>query len=98
MSIYSYVRRHSFIASVLIVVVIIIGIMAGRTTGTKTDQTLKPTVKKVTLVPVTSFRENTDSLIVDGTVESRGQADLKSQISAPVAVLHGKIGDPVYAG
>lgn len=47
-------------------------------------------------MPAETFRQGSDLVGVNGIVESHGQADLKSQMSAPVAAIHGDIGDSVY--
>jgi multidrug efflux pump subunit AcrA (membrane-fusion protein) len=98
MSISSYIKKHSFIASTTIIVLIILAIIVGRNSGKGAVVATNSSVKKVTLVDVSTFRLGNDIVSANGIVESRGQADLKSQASAPVAVIHGSIGDTVYAG
>ncbi|MEA2715101.1 MAG: HlyD family secretion protein [Candidatus Parcubacteria bacterium] len=98
MTILSYVRRHSFVASVIAVLAVIVMIIAGRQANEKEGAVSSSALKKVDLVSVETFRTGYANVAANGVVESEGQADLKSQISAPVAAVHGAIGGIVNAG
>lgn len=54
--------------------------------------------KNVVLVGASEFHEGSMSVSANGQVEAFSQADLKSQVSAPVALINVSIGDQVYAG
>jgi multidrug resistance efflux pump len=97
MSILSYIKKHSFLTSVAFVLLVILAIFAGRS-GEREAVSSNSSIKKVTVTNVAVFREGSDFVSANGIVISRGQVDLKSQTSAPVANLYGAIGDQVYAG
>lgn len=98
MTILSYVRRHSFVASLIAAAVIVAMIIIGRQANKKEAVTTASAVKKVELIGVEAFRSGSITVSANGVVESKGQADLKSQASAPVAVIRGSIGGAVAAG
>ncbi len=98
MSIFSYIKKHSFLSSILIIVAIIIAIIASRETGNGVISDTSLTAKKVSLVAVENYRIGDDFVGTTGLVLSRGQVDLKSQFSAPVAQVHGPIGREVEEG
>jgi multidrug resistance efflux pump len=99
MSIFSYVRKHSFLAGVTFVLLVFLAIFIGTNSG-KEDASLKANdlIKKVTVANVQQFKNGDDFVFANGTVVSRGQADLKSQVSAPVKTIYRSIGDTIYAG
>ena len=98
MSIFSYIKKHSFIATVAAILIIIIAIIAGRVASRKAapDQATRTT--KVSVVNATTFRTGALSVSADGVVQSHSQADLRSQVSAPVSVINVSIGDSIYSG
>jgi multidrug resistance efflux pump len=99
MTIFSYAKKHSFLVSVFIIILIILAIIIGKRSNTAiVVETLGTNQKHVNLVKVSTFRQNSDFVSANGLVVSKGQADLKSVISAPVSVIHSQIGDSVYAG
>jgi multidrug efflux pump subunit AcrA (membrane-fusion protein) len=99
MSIFTYIRSHTVLASSIAIVVvagvIIAGQVASRTKATEANQS---NITKVTLVEARSFRGGASSVSADGIVESVSQVDLKSQVSAPLAAVNVAVGDTVYAG
>lgn len=97
MFIFSYLKRHAFLVSIILILLVIFGIFAGRK-GEESNQESVGNVKTVKVSSAVEFRQNTDTVVVSGTVKSRGQADLKSQVSAPVARINLSIGDRVYLG
>ncbi len=98
MSIFSYIKKHSFLSVFLIIVAIIIAIIAGRKSGSDVASDAPLTSKKVSLVAVEDYRIGNDFVSTTGSVLSRGQVDLKSQFSAPVAQVYGPIGRDVEEG
>lgn len=98
MSISSYIRRHSLVVLTITIVLILVIFTIIRNSNSVQPESKNVTTKKVTLVNVASFRQGNDFVGGNGVVETRGQADLKSQMSAPVASIHGGIGDAVYSG
>jgi multidrug efflux pump subunit AcrA (membrane-fusion protein) len=52
----------------------------------------------VSLISVSDYREQKTVNLDNGTVQSLGQADLKSQITEPIAAANVKLGDSVAAG
>ncbi len=95
----TYIRSHVVLSSALGIIAIVIMIIAGRVASR--NQSVAPNtsnIKKVSLVDVASFRDNKSIVSADGIVESVSQAELKSQISAPVSQVLVQVGDDVYAG
>lgn len=100
MKIITYIKRHSVITIALGLAVIIILVIAGRVAARKGDgQAVANTnARQVSLVEAGAFRNGTSTVRTDGVVESVSQADLKSQVSAPVSGVYVSVGDTVYAG
>jgi len=99
MSIISFARRHAVVSAGIGVVVVVVGVIAGRAATTKTPvvDTTSGT-KQVTVVNAATFRTGSLSIAANGLVQSHSQADLKSQLSAPVSVINVSIGQNVSAG
>jgi len=72
--------------------------MLGRLSADEQSSATNQGIKKVDLVRVQDFRQGSGVVRADGIVQSRGQAELKSQLSAPVATVPVSVGSPVYAG
>ena len=97
-TIFSYIRRHVFIVSAIIIVVIVVAIIASRANAPKEDTASNSSLTKVTLVNAATFKTGDINVSANGTVESHSQADIKSQLSAPVSVINVSIGDMVRRG
>ncbi len=97
MSIFSYIKSHILLVTIATVVIIGGAILLGRS-GDTASQVKEIGPKKVQVANVSSFRKNDLVVQAQGMVESKSQADLKSQMSAPVSVTNVSIGDMVYAG
>lgn len=99
MSIFTYIRSHTVLASSIAVVVvagvIIAGQVARRATPGESNQS---NIKKVAVVDARTFRGGSSSVSADGIVESVSQVDLKSQVSAPLVAVNVAVGEAVYAG
>jgi multidrug efflux pump subunit AcrA (membrane-fusion protein) len=99
MSIFSYIKHHSVLATTIGSVAVVTAIITGRVASTKkAADTSGTNVKHVSVVAVSAFRSDSSLIFADGVVEAHSQADLKSQIGAPVALVNVSIGDSVYAG
>jgi len=98
MSISSTIRSHAVLATTVTVLIVVIAVLAGRKAAEKPVTDVKPAMARVTLVNAATFRTDSVTVSANGTVESHSQADLKSQTSAPIAVIHVAIGDPVAQG
>ncbi|MFA6294966.1 MAG: HlyD family efflux transporter periplasmic adaptor subunit [Candidatus Paceibacterota bacterium] len=98
MTIFTYLRRHAFLSSALAIILVIIGIIAGRIANQKPETNVNSGTKKVVLASVADFRKDNLVISADGVVESQSQADLKSQMSAPISSINTSIGQQVYAG
>ena len=99
MSIFTYIRKHSVITTIIAVLAVIIMIIVGRMvsrSGEAINTGSEP--KRVNLIEASAFRADGSVVFADGAVESVSQADLKSQVSAPIATINAKTGDYVYAG
>lgn len=99
MSIFTFIKSHAVAVSAVAVVAVAGAGIAGRVASNKAA-TAAPAApaKNIALVDVASFRNGTTTISVEGTVESRSQADLKAQVSAPIAAIDAEIGDTVVAG
>ena len=97
MRIFSYLKRHVLAVSLAVIVVVGLAVVLGRDKGA-TSEIVATGPKKVQTVNVASFRKNSLLVEAQGAVESKSQADLKSQVSAPIAVIHANVGDYVNAG
>ncbi len=95
---FNYFKKHSFIVLLAAILVLVVAVITGRSISKKPVSANDTAIKKVTLVNAATFREGNLSVSADGIVESHSQADLKSQTSAPVALINVGIGDNVYQG
>lgn len=99
MSIFTYIKKHSVVSVVLATLVVIVMIIAGRMAARNAVPVVTSSnTKNVVLAPVKEFRSDASIVSADGVVESVSQADLKSQISAPVLTTYVAIGDSVQKG
>jgi HlyD family secretion protein len=99
MSIFTYIKSHTVLASAVAIVVVAGVVIAGRVSSrSQATDTSQSNIKKVSLVSAQSFRAGLSTVPADGTVESVSQVDLKAQVSAPLAVVNVSVGDTVYAG
>lgn len=98
MSIFSTIKSHAVLATTVTVFVAVIAVLAGRKAAEKPATDVKPALAKVSVESASTFRTDSVTVSANGSVESHSQADLKSQSSAPVAVINAAIGDPVSAG
>lgn len=95
MSILSLFRKHAVLAVAIGFIVIVVAVLAGRAATAPVPVAVSQDLKKVTLVNAASFRKNDIAVSANGVVDSHSQVDLKSQVSAPVAVINVAIGDRV---
>ncbi len=98
MRILSYIKKHSVITSIILVVVVVAAIVMGRNSVKDQAISTADNSKKVTLVSVETFRLGNDFVSANGIVMTKGQADLKSQSSAPVSYIYKSIGSDVEPG
>jgi RND family efflux transporter MFP subunit len=98
MTIFSYFRRHLVVSTAVVIGAVVIAVIAGRAATAKKVTVAQGGDKVVALVNVGSFRSGSAKVGADGVVESRSQAIIKSQISAPVSRLAVAIGDNVSTG
>jgi RND family efflux transporter MFP subunit len=98
MNIKRFIRGHSGLATLIIILVVIFAVVGGRAATKKKADATTANQKPVTLVDARTFRDDISTVSVDGIVESASQADIKSQVSAPVARVLVSIGDNVAAG
>ncbi len=99
MSIFTYIKKHSVVSVVFGLGVVVIAIIGGRIASRNSVPVMSSYgAKGVVLAEVRDFRSDASVVSADGVVESVSQADLKSQISAPVAMTYVSIGDMVNKG
>ena len=99
MKILSYIRSHAVLSTGIAIIAVVVMIIAGRVSsrGNAADSN-ETNIKKVSLIDVSNFSDNTSKISADGVVESVSQVDLRSQISAPLATVNVSVGDYVSAG
>lgn len=98
MKIKQYIKGHAGLVTMIAILMIITMVIAGRKAGQKVAESSDANVKQVTLVEASMFRDDLSTVSVNGIVESVSQADIKSQISAPIASVNVKVGDMVSVG
>ena len=95
----TYIRSHVVLSSGIAIIAVVSMIIAGRVASrNKVLVSNESNTKKVSLVDVSDFKNNNSKVSADGIVESVSQADLKSQISAPVTSISVAIGNNVSIG
>jgi len=98
MNLTKYIKGHKAImGGLLILVVIITGVVSRIATSGQASDT-ESNIKKVTLLSVNDYSNGGETVSANGTVESLEQAELRSQVMAPVASIKVSIGDKVKAG
>src|SRR6187549_3002643 len=96
---FAFIKSHAVLAGTLGFVVVVGAVVGGRAAHKQPiSADVGANTKRVALVEVSSFRNSTSTVFADGIVEAASQADLKSQVGAPIAVINKKIGDNVVAG
>ncbi len=98
MSIFSYIKHHAVIASVSGCLIIVVAVIAGRAATSSTPADVVPLGTSVSVVSAASFRNGSSFVSVQGVVESHAQADLKSQVAAPISIINSAVGDTIYTG
>ncbi len=98
MSIFTKLRQHAVVSSVLVAFVVIVAVIAGRAATQKAAVVNISGIKQVSLVNVAAFREGSAFASAYGVVQSHSQADLKSQTSAPISSIDVSIGQNVSVG
>jgi len=95
---FPFIKQHKLTVIFLATTLALIAIAAGIRTKNQAASGSVPTIPTVSLLSVADFRQEKTVSLDNGAVESLGQADLKAQISAPVAQINTKLGDDVTAG
>ncbi len=98
MSIFSYLRSHLVVSTVVGLGVVVIAVIGGRAASQKAPAENTSGIKQVSVIDVAAFRKGNVAVSANGVVESHSQADLRSQSSAPVALIDASIGQSVSAG
>lgn len=98
MTITKYIKSHAGAVIAIALIAIIIMVIAGRVASRENVAESDVNVKQVSLVDVSTFRDDLSTVSVDGVIESVSQADVKSSVSAPITREYLKVGDSVSAG
>jgi multidrug efflux pump subunit AcrA (membrane-fusion protein) len=94
----SYIKNHKRIMIALLIAVLVLVIAVPRVMKKTVPVDLSSLTKTVSAVAVDDFSSGTGRVSADGTVESQAQAELRSQVIAPVAKINVSIGDKVFTG
>ncbi len=92
-----FIRRHVFLMSMLLMGVVFVSVIGIRLAAPPGEAT-PPQRTRVTLVDVRTLRGTSGIITADGTIESLEQAELRSQVSAPVSRIYARIGESVAEG
>ncbi len=97
---FPYLFSHKAIMGTLVAAVVLVSVISVRNAANRRGEVASATesVPQVTLLRVGEFRKDRATVTADGTVEALDQADLRSQVSAPVARIYVGIGDTVRRG
>ena len=92
-----YLRNHVFIVSTIALVIILGAIFAGgkKGSGAEPVSSTVPSVKEITLG---EYAKDPRVISAEGTVEGVEQADIKSQVTAPISSINVSIGQVVSPG
>ncbi|MCK9578398.1 biotin/lipoyl-binding protein [bacterium] len=97
MNILSKLKNHKYVMAVIVVLVVLISILIGVNKNNENTET-EVIDKKVVLIPVSDYQSSKSTISANGTIESLEQAELKSQIMAPVSKINTSIGSSVSKG
>ncbi len=95
----SFVKRHSFLVGVLVIVAVLAAIIAGQAArrAAKPKENVAQ-VTKVSLLDLSTLAGSSDFISSSGQVESLTQAELRSQVSSPVQSINVTLGQKVSRG
>lgn len=86
-------------ASTIVVLAVAGTVIGGRMASRNNDAASSDAnVKHVSLIDVSTFKNDSSVVSADGVVQSVSQVDLKSQMSGPLSYVSVSLGDSVYAG
>ncbi len=94
----NFLKRHSFVMGTLTFAVVFVAVTGARMASRQASSDAEPPLPQVAVASVASFQKVNAPVLAEGTVESLEQADLRSQVSAPVTRVYVKIGDAVAPG
>jgi RND family efflux transporter MFP subunit len=98
MNIFTILAKHKITAIFSILAVSAVSLAIINTLKTQTATQTTESSPTVSLVLASSYQKQKTVDISNGTVQSLGQADLRSQFSAPISEVNAKLGDTVAAG
>lgn len=91
------IKIHKVVMVILVIIVMIGSIALGLSRKGATSETATED-KKVSLISVSDYVNGKSTISANGTIESLEQAELKSQVMAPVARINTAIGSNVSKG
>lgn len=62
------------------------------------NEIVTPTLKEVSLLPVTTFAERASALEITGTIRSKHEADIRFEVPGRITGVYATVGDRVFAG
>jgi hypothetical protein len=98
MNLISSIKQHKVAAAFVIIAVALVSITIANRIKSNAIGQIGAKTPSVSLVPVSGYRQTKTVNIDNGLVQSMGQADLKSQLSAQIVSVNAKLGDTVSAG
>ncbi|MCK9393189.1 MAG: efflux RND transporter periplasmic adaptor subunit [Candidatus Paceibacterota bacterium] len=97
MNILNNLKNHKIVMLVLIVLVTVSSIGLSYFKNSETVE-VATTDKKVSLIPVSEYTKGRNTISANGAIESLEQAELRSQVMAPVARINTSVGSNVNRG
>jgi len=97
MNILSKLKNHKIVMVVLVVLVVVSSIAYNYIKNNKTVENITSDTK-VSLIAVSDYAKGKNTISANGAIESLEQAELRSQVMAPVARINTSIGSNVSKG
>jgi len=94
----NFAKQHKLATIFIIFAISLVLITISSRMKNQIQGQIETAVASVSLIPVSDYRQPKTVNIDNGTVQSMGQANLKSQLSAAIATVNVKLGDAVNAG
>ena len=94
----SFFKKHQFIIGAITVFVIVPALIAARAAKKTPATSDANSVTNVSLISLADYQQNKNTVSANGTVQSLQEADLKSQVNAPVTKIDVQVGSQVHSG
>ena len=93
-----FFKKHQFIIGAITIFVIVIALIAAQAAKKTPVSSDAANVTNVSLISLANYQQNKNTISANGTVQSLQEADLKSQVNAPVTKIDVQVGSQVRTG